>query len=174
MNPQKFDSRLLAAAGLMMILLVAAFGANLYFYLKYRQVQTNYLKLAANPQEAFRMENKNMVEKIRSLMVLPEDEDPTVAIVDSLERLKNQPFFKNAKVGDRVFIFNKAKKAVLYDPIANKIIEVGPVNVGTPSAQITGTNQESSGQGKETNPEQQQPIEPSPTSPAQTTPEFGQ
>ncbi len=159
MNPvQKIDSRILAAGGLVGILLIAAFGATLYFYLQYRQVQTNYLRLAANPQEAFRMENKNMVEKIRSLMVLPEDEEPTVAIVDNLERLKDQPFFKNAKVGDRVFIFNSAKKAVLYDPIANKIIEVGPVNVGTPSAQTTDTQT----QGEEINPEEQ-PIEPSPT-----------
>lgn len=159
---QKIDQKLLIVAAFIMVILVLAFGATLYFYLQYRKVQTDYLKLSANPQEAFRMENQNMVEKIRSLIVLPEDEEPTVAIVDNLERLKDQPFFKNAKVGDRVFIFNNAKKAILYDPIANKIIEVGPVNVGTPSAQTTGTeNQPPGTQNEEVNPEQ--PNEPSPT-----------
>ena len=38
-------------------------------------------------------------------------------------------FFANAQVGYKVLVYAVAKKAILYDPISNRIIEVGPVNV---------------------------------------------
>ncbi len=41
---------------------------------------------------------------------------------------KGQPFFANAQVGDKVLIYYKAKKAILYNPTDNKIVEVGPIS----------------------------------------------
>ncbi|OGN17447.1 MAG: hypothetical protein A3F48_04405 [Candidatus Yanofskybacteria bacterium RIFCSPHIGHO2_12_FULL_41_9] len=64
------------------------------------------------------------------MLVLPTDEQPTVATVTDLEALKGQPFFLNAKIGYKVLIYTKAKKAILYDPQARKIVEVAPINLG--------------------------------------------
>src|SRR3990170_2816002 len=44
-----------------------------------------------------------------------------------LSKLDDQPFFAKAKVGDKVLLFTQAKKAILYDPIGNVVVEVGPL-----------------------------------------------
>ncbi len=72
-------------------------------------------------------EVEKIIEAVGKLIVLP-DETPTVATVSDLEKLKGQIFFKNAKVGDKVLIYIKAEKAILYDPELNKIIELAPIN----------------------------------------------
>ena len=61
------------------------------------------------------------------------DEKPTVATITDIEKVKDQPFFKNAKNGDRVLIFTNAKKAILYRPTEKRIIEVGAVNINQAS-----------------------------------------
>lgn len=66
------------------------------------------------------------IERVSRLAVLPEDEVPQVATVTNPEVLRSQPFFAEAKMGDVVLIYSK--KAVLYDPKANKVIIVAPVN----------------------------------------------
>ena len=62
-------------------------------------------------------------------MFLPSDELPTIATVSDPEALQNQSFFIDAKKGDKVLIYSNARKAILYDPIANKIITIAPVNL---------------------------------------------
>jgi hypothetical protein len=61
-------------------------------------------------------------------MVLPADETPTIATVSDPEKLKDQPFFANAKKGDKVLIFSNSAKAILYSPTEDKIVEVAPIN----------------------------------------------
>ena len=168
-NTSKPDPKLLIIIAVVLILLISAFGGTLYFYLQYKKAQDNFLKLSSNPTEVLNMENKNMLEKVRSLMVLP-DEDPQIGILTDqfLKQNGNQPFFAQAKTGDWLFIFNNAKKAVLYDPIANKIVEVGPVNTSTPSGQLNpqnnppsdASNQNIASPSEQSNPPQ--PKEPSP------------
>lgn len=71
-----------------------------------------------------------IIEKVGTLIVLPNNETPTVATVSNPDILSSQPFFKNAKLGDKVLIYTKAQKAILYDPVIHKIIEVAPINLG--------------------------------------------
>jgi len=74
-------------------------------------------------------EAEYLVEKVGKLIILPTDEVPTIATVSNLEALKGQAFFVGAKNGDKVLIYTKAQKAVLYDPILNKIVNVAPLNI---------------------------------------------
>jgi hypothetical protein len=71
---------------------------------------------------------KKTIEEVGKLVALPSGEDPTVATVTSLEPLKGQEFFKDAEVGDKVLIFSKSKKAVLYRPSEKRIIVMAPLN----------------------------------------------
>src|SRR4051794_20357008 len=67
----------------------------------------------------------SIIEKVGKIILLPE-ETPTLATVSDLQALKNQDqsFYQNAKVGDIVLFYSKAKKAIIYDPRANMIINV--------------------------------------------------
>ena len=60
---------------------------------------------------------------------MPSSEAPTIATVNDITKLKGQAFFADAKNGDKVLIYTKAGKAVLYRPLTNKVIEYSTVNL---------------------------------------------
>lgn len=95
--------------------------------------------MLANPAQRIQEETQKVIDNVGKLMILPSGETPTVATISDKDKLKNQPFFANAKNGDQILIFTEAKKAILYDPISNKIIDVAPVNIGTQSALVNTT-----------------------------------
>jgi len=104
-----------------------------YFYARWNSLQNDP---QASLQDTVNETNK-LVADVGKLLVLPEGETPTIATVSDLEKLKSQPFFANAKNGDKVLIYTNAKKAILYDPVAHKIIEVAPINIGnTPQPSV--------------------------------------
>lgn len=113
--------------GVLAALVVVALGAAVYFYTQLNQLQQD-------PQKVAQKESKTLVAKVGKLIVLPEGEEPTVATVTDPNLLRDQPFFANAKTGDKVLIYTNARKAILYNPEENKIIEVAPVNIGAAAA----------------------------------------
>ena len=86
--------------------------------------------LRKSSQTAIQEETSKLIASISKLIILPEGETPTVATVSDPEALKSQPFFINAQIGDKVLIYTKFKKAILYRPAENKIVEVAPINIG--------------------------------------------
>jgi hypothetical protein len=116
---EKYKKFILVGFG---VLLLVFAGIAYYFY-----SQNLILK---DPQKAAKKEMQEIVALVGKLIILPEDETPTVATVKDPEKLKDQLFFANAKAGDKVLIYTNAQKAILYDPIQNKIIEVAPLNIG--------------------------------------------
>lgn len=111
--------------GLIALLLMMSVTAG-YFFFKSRQHPVT-------PEQASEAEVSALVVEVGQLILLPTDEVPTVATVSDPEQLKSQPFFANAKVGDKVLLFARAKKAILYDPVAHRLIEVAPINLGEPA-----------------------------------------
>lgn len=119
------------------ILLLGGIAAAGYFYTQYTKAKSELQTIKADPsnlQKAAEGEAKKLIVDIGKLIELPQDEEPTVATVTDVEKLREQEFFKNAKNGDKVLIYTNSKKAILYDPKANKVINVAPINIGTPSA----------------------------------------
>lgn len=112
---------------LVVLIVVAAGAASIYKRYQDTQKQVEILK---NPQEAARLETKQTVESVGKLISLPDDETPTIATVTNKDRLKEQTFFAKTENGDKVLIYPQARKAILYRPSTNKIIEVGQVNIG--------------------------------------------
>lgn len=73
---------------------------------------------------------RKILSKVEKNILLPEDETPTVATISDVEKLKSsQLFFAKAENGDKVLIYTKAKKAILYRPSIAKIIEVAPIDL---------------------------------------------
>ncbi len=120
-----------------LIVILALVGVAVYSYNKYQdsklQVQTLNNKLA-NPQAVAKAEQTELITKVSKITVLPTGETPTVATVSDITKLKDQAFFVNAQNGDKVLIYTQAKKAYLYRPSTNKIINIAPVNLGDQSS----------------------------------------
>jgi hypothetical protein len=106
------------------ILLVLLAGApSLYFYNKYQQ------EVNKSAPQAAEEELRATKAKVGKLIALPKNEEPVLATVSDTQQLKDQPFFANSQNGDKVLIYPKARKAYLYRPSLNKLIEVATVNL---------------------------------------------
>jgi hypothetical protein len=110
---------------ILVIGLLASIGGNVYFYQQLDQAN----KLVADPNAVAQKEIDAIVASISLLMELPADEQPTMATVLEQDKLKDQPFFARAQNGDKVIIYTQNKKAILYRPSENRIIEVAPLVV---------------------------------------------
>lgn len=116
-------------------IIIISLVAAAYFYVQYQKSQ----KLLQNPTLAVQEEVKTLVTRVSGLMELPKNEQPTIATISDKSKLKDQPFFVQAQNGDKLLIYTNAKKAIIYRPSTNKIIEVGPVNIG-PSTSVSSTS----------------------------------
>ena len=136
-TPQGFASKSLILVVVFGIIVVAALGSAIYFYLQYQKSQ----EMLKTPTAAAEKETQSLVDQVGKLIVLPSGEQPTIATVSDVDKLNGQAFFAQAKNGDKVLIYTKAQKAILYDPAQNKIVEVGPINLAqaTPTAAVSPT-----------------------------------
>ena len=131
-EPAKGSGLFLKVLLVLVILAGGGAGAAAYYY----RGQVKQLK-EVGPEQAAQAETAALIAKVSQLILLPGDEQPTVATVADPEKLQDQPFFKNSHKGDKVLIYTKAKKAFLYDPVAHKILEVAPVVIGSETAGAT-------------------------------------
>lgn len=74
---------------------------------------------------------KTLIQNVGKLFELPIDEEPSVATITDISKLKDQPFFAQGMNGDKVLIYERKKKAIIYRPSINKIIEAGSVEIST-------------------------------------------
>jgi hypothetical protein len=72
-------------------------------------------------------EVRALVSDVGEHMLLPDDETPTLATVSDMHALEGQAFFRNAKEGDKVLMYLRSQRAIIYRPSIDKIIEVGPI-----------------------------------------------
>lgn len=122
------------------ILFIAAIGTAAYYVKRYHESQQQVKKLSSNPTLTAQQQNQDLISKVGKLTVLPTGETPTIATVTDITKLKDQPFFANAQNGDKVLIYTGAKKAYLYRPSTNKLINIAPVNIGNNQTSSTGTS----------------------------------
>lgn len=92
-----------------------------YFYYQLNSVKNE----ASNVEQ--KEEVKDLVNKVSRLYLVSTEEEPTVATVSDPAILKNQSFFTLSEKGDKVLIYNKLGKAILYRPSIDKIIEIAPI-----------------------------------------------
>ncbi|OGH07510.1 MAG: hypothetical protein A2171_02355 [Candidatus Levybacteria bacterium RBG_13_35_9] len=106
-------------------------GGFVYYKNQIAKSQVSQQTLSLTQQKE--QENNDLIEKVGKLILLPTNEQPTIATITDKSQLSTQPFFNNAVDGDRVLVYANAKKAILYRPSTNKIIEVAPVNITSPT-----------------------------------------
>lgn len=114
------------------VLVLAAGGA--LAYKEYNQLKDENARLS-DPQASAQAETERLKADVARLIDVPADENPTIASVVDVDKLRNQAFFANAQNGDKVLMYQQAKRAILYRPSENKIIEVAPINIGSDNSQ---------------------------------------
>jgi hypothetical protein len=115
---------------LVLLILIVA-GAFAYQFYTFKKQVKEPVALASEPKE--------LINQVGQLIELPLNEEPTIATVSDVNKLKDQQFFTNAQNGDKVLIYQKAKKAILFRPATKKIVDVGPVNIDQPQASASAT-----------------------------------
>lgn len=118
-----------------MLIIMLAIGVTVYFYLQNKKLED----AIRNPGIAAQEESKTLLDKLAKHLILPVGETPTIATVSDKDKLKDQPFFSKAKNGDKVIIYAGAKKAILYDPVSDKIIDVTTININNTIASASAT-----------------------------------
>jgi hypothetical protein len=70
--------------------------------------------------------------------VLPTDEQPALATVTDPSKVTTK-FLQKAKQGDKILIYQKNSRVIIYRPSIDRIIDVGPVEIAplSPSEEQT-------------------------------------
>lgn len=113
---------------LIVVLVVLLVGGLGYVTYRYNQARQEISRLS-NPQQAAEQETNSLLEEVSAAVVVPENETPTIATVNDVSKLSEQPFFKNAQNGDKVLIFTESKSAILYRPSEKKVVTVTPIDL---------------------------------------------
>ena len=121
----KINLKLVIPAVILVIAILLGSGYMLY------QNQRSQVKpdLGSESQD----DVKKLMLEVGKTINLP-SEDPLIISITNISQLKDQPFFQKAKNGDKVLIYISIRQAILYDPLIKKVIDVAPINIGTPSA----------------------------------------
>jgi hypothetical protein len=125
-------SRLFSKLSLVIAAIVIFIGALVFAVRSSREakrLEAQLEQLQQNQPEQKSEEVKRLVEEVNRLIVLPADETPTVATITDREKLQEVPFFTTAENGDKVLIYVTTRKAFLYRPSSQKLIEVATLNL---------------------------------------------
>lgn len=110
--------------------ILAGLGGTAFYFRQ--QYKYNLQKQAAETKD----EVQDVLASVGKLMELPGGEEPKLATVTDKEKLQGQSFFANAQNGDKVLLYLAAKKAILYRPATNKVVDMTVLSdsgVGTAS-----------------------------------------
>jgi hypothetical protein len=155
-NSKKIPALIVAA-----VLVLAGFGYGTWRILQLRsEISTAYASLGqteeeltalkrdivTNPADAVTKlqeeQNAALLDEISQVYTIPEGETPTIATVQDVSKLADQPFFEGAENGDMLVVFDKSGQAVLYRPSTQRIVKVGPVNIEPNSDGVSNTQTE--------------------------------
>jgi len=141
--------RVRSLKGLLRMIFVVAFlgiagfaGWSFYSYQKTRE-EVVRLSTLEGQEEIRKQDLENLLSRVRAHMILPEDEEPTVATITNVEALiEDQPFFDGANDGDKVLVYVGARKAIIYSPERDLVINVGAVVVDNQQVALEESDEE--------------------------------
>lgn len=126
-QPRKHYGRMIMEA----LLVVTVVGLALWswnLYTDRQNLQEQLSTITKNPQALVEKQTQDLIGRVGLLVQLPQGETPTVAAVSDAAQAKQQSaFFANAQNGDKVLMYVKTGKAILYRPSTNKIILEAPL-----------------------------------------------
>jgi uncharacterized protein HemX len=101
------------AIALLLLLLIAAVGASAFWFVKYREA------VNSNPAK----ERQKIIQTIGQAVMLPAEE-PELSTVTNTAKLTNQTLKTRAKNGDKLLVYAKAKRLIIYRPSNGKVVDM--------------------------------------------------
>lgn len=137
MNLLFIKNKKIQILGVALLLLIVG-GYFSFSYLKTRDELSRY---ETNNSIKSIKEKDELLKELNKLVLLPQDEEPTIATVADAFRLRGQKFFERAENGDKVLVYANTQRAILYRPSTKKVIEIAPVNINNAEEAISGNTQ---------------------------------
>lgn len=78
-------------------------------------------------------------KRVSKLVLLPSNEDPTLATVQDTKKLTDSFLKNNAVNGDKILVYVKAKKVYIYRPSLNRIVTIGPLQIDPSISEVKDT-----------------------------------
>jgi len=130
-KPKKTSLAFKVVMFIVLVLLGASVAGSIFLYNKYTETQQKVEKLSTvqGQQELNKTQVQQLLSKMRTHILLPKDEDPVVATISDIKLLNSNPFYADAKNGDNVVVYAKAKKAFIYSSDKDMIINVGAFEI---------------------------------------------
>lgn len=116
----------------MILVVLASLGFGGWAFYQYQHSQQQIAKLSSleGQQELQKTEVESLKKSLSKHMLLPSDEEPSIATITNIEVLKkDQPFFEKAQNGDKVVVYSNEKKAIIYSPQKDVVVNVGALVV---------------------------------------------
>lgn len=98
------------------------------FVWKYIDAQNQISKLTNSP-DVVQNSQKQIIQKVSELVVVPDGEVPQVYTLSDASKFKDNEFFVRAENGDQLLIYQNSGIAVLYRPSTGKIVRAQTVNL---------------------------------------------
>lgn len=120
-NAAKKRSSHRAAYAIFALLLLSALGFGGFFFYKYQDA------LQREPNR----ESQRITQAIEKVVALP-DEEPVLSTVQDKSKLTNTALRVRAENGDKLLIYSKAKRLIIYRPSTKKVVDMLTIQ-GAPS-----------------------------------------
>lgn len=106
---------------------IAAIAPSAYFYYSWSRAKYRI----SHPAEAAKVDADKLVNAVAKLMLIPNEAPQIADITSDVAKLASQKFFAEAKDGDKLLVFSKAREAILFRPSIGKIIDVAPFSLSS-------------------------------------------
>lgn len=125
-NTKKSKTRSKIIVVLNILLILSLMTGIVFLYIKYAESHAMVSKLstAEGQQEFNKKELYAILADMRRLVELPSGEEPSIATMVNVDKVKNIEFYNNAQNGDRVVEYSDSKIRYIYRPSNKTIINV--------------------------------------------------
>jgi|GEM_PF-5321652 len=125
-KPLKPRRRVTLSRRNMLTLLAVLVLAGAIAYLFWQNMQ---LRSPEYQAEAQKRANTELIDRVSKVVVLPTDQEPTIATITKVDELKkvNATFYGDAQDGDKILFYST--RAVIYRESEGKIINIAPVTL---------------------------------------------
>ncbi len=124
-----------------LLLIVAVLALGYGYYAKKKELDT--IKDPAAQAEVAKKAAQDVAAQASRVVLLPEgDEVPEVLTINNAElAIKEQPNLAGVVTGDKILLYIKSGKAIVYSPSRNIIVTILPVTLQRPAGQGATSNQ---------------------------------